>query len=303
LLSGERHAVNDKKPSVQKKRRENLKGPFFLLLPAFIIILGITVYPVFYSLFLSITNHESSFAGLNNYIAVFSDPAFVQSWGRTLLFAAIAIIFETAFGLVLAMLLNQKFVRFKTFMQTSFIIPMMIAPIAVGVTFKIMYHPLIGVINYFLSAFSIKPTDWLGNNLSAFAAILIMEIWRGTPFMFLLTYSGLQGIPQDMYEAADLDGARPARVFMDITMKWLKPTLLLAIALRMLDMFNAFDEIMGVTAGGPGNATELIAIYIYKTSFRFQEFNTGAAMSVIFLLLTVILAIQILKRSFRTEGK
>ncbi len=303
MLFGEKLEAGDMKSSACKKRKANLKGPFLLLLPAFFIILGITVYPIFYSLFLSMTNHEGSFIGLTNFISVFSDPAFVQSWGRTLLFASIAIVFETALGLVIAMLLNQKFVRCKTFLQTSFIIPMMIAPIAVGVTYKIMYHPLIGIINYFLSVFSVTTIDWLGNNFSAFAAILIMEIWRGTPFMFLLTYSGLQGIPQDMYEAAELDGAKPARAFLDITLKWLKPTLLLAIALRMLDMFNAFDEIMGVTAGGPGNATELIAIYIYKTSFRFQEFNTGAAMSIVFLLITVILAIQILRRSFRTEGK
>jgi multiple sugar transport system permease protein len=201
------------------------------------------------------------------------------------------------------MLLNQKFVRCKTFLQTAFIIPMMIAPIAVGVTFKIMYHPLIGVINYFISLFGVLPIDWLGSSFSAFIAILIIEIWRGAPFMFLLTYAGLQGIPDDMYEAADLDGARPVRKFFDITIKWLKPTLLLAIALRVLDMFNAFDEIMGSTAGGPGDSTELISLYIYKTSFRFQQFNTGAAMSIVFLIITVILAIQILKHSFRTEGE
>ncbi len=302
MISGESLIPNDKK-CLNTRVKANLKGPFLLLLPAFSVILGITVYPVFYSLFLSLTNHEGKFVGLKNYITVFSDPAFIQSWGRTFLFSLIAIIFETVLGLVIAMLLNQSFVRCKTFLQTSFIIPMMIAPIAVGVTFKIMYHPLIGIINYFLSVFSIEPVDWLGNNFSAFVAILIIEIWRGTPFMFLLTYSGLQGIPQDMYEAADLDGARPARAFFDITLKWLKPTLLLAIALRVLDMFNAFDEIMGATAGGPGDATELITIYIYKTSFRFQEFNTGAAMSIVFLLITIILAVQILKRSFRTEGE
>ena len=302
MSSGERLKSTEKK-SPDLRVITNKQGPYLLLLPAFLVLLGVTVYPLFYSIYLSITDHSGKFIGFQNYITIFSDLDFILSWGRTFLFSLVAIIAETLLGLILAMLLNQKHVHFKTFLQTAFIIPMMIAPIAVGVTFKIMYHPLIGIINYFLSWFGVLPIDWLGNNFSAFVAILILEIWRGTPFMFLLIYAGLQGIPYDMYEAADLDGARPFRAFLDITVKWLKPTLLLAIALRVLDMFTAFDEIMGSTAGGPGNATEMVSIYIYKTSFRFQLFNTGAAMSIVFLIITIFLAIQILRHSFRREGE
>ncbi|MGE5582279.1 MAG: carbohydrate ABC transporter permease [Bacillota bacterium] len=224
-----------------------------------------------------------------------------MSWVRTFLFAILAITFETILGIILALAVDHKFVPNKSFLQTAFIIPMMIAPIAVGVTFKIMYHPIIGVINYFLSWLNIMPVDWLGNSISAFIAILIVEVWRGTPFIFLLVYAGLQTIPKDMYEAAALDGARWGKMFFDITIKWLRPTLLLSIALRILDMFTAFDEIMGATAGGPGTATELVTIHIYKISFTFQQFTVGAAMSIIFLIITVVVSLSILTHAFRLE--
>ena len=274
---------------------------YFLLIPSLIVLLGITVYPIIYSMNLSFHNQTGQFVGWENYLNIFKDQDYLWSWVRTIFFSILAILFETLLGIMLALAVDNRFVSNKSFLQTAFIIPMMIAPIAVGVTFKIMYHPLIGVINYFLSWFAVAPIDWLGNAFSAFIAVLIVEVWRGTPFIFLLVYAGLQTIPKDMYEAAALDGARPRKMFIDITLNWLRPTLLLAIALRVLDMFTVFDEIMGVTAGGPGTSTEMVSIYIYKTSFRFQQFNIGAAMSVIFLIATVFIAIAILKHSFRAE--
>ena len=285
------------------KDKPNLRkfNPYFLIIPSFIILLGVTVYPIIYSINLSFHNQTGQFVGWENYLSVLKDQDYLWAWVRTFFFSILAILFETLLGVMLALAVDNRFVRNKSFLQTAFIIPMMIAPIAVGVTFKIMYHPLIGVINYFLSWFAVAPIDWLGNAISAFIAVLIVEVWRGTPFIFLLAYAGLQTIPKDMYEAAALDGARPRKMFIDITLSWLRPTLLLAIALRILDMFTVFDEIMGVTAGGPGTSTEMVSIYIYKTSFRFQQFNIGAAMSVLFLIATVLIAVGILKHSFRAE--
>ncbi len=267
---------------------------FFLLMPAVIVLLLFSVYPLLYSLYSSLYNYRfgqfTTFAGLGNYEKMFGDAAFWGSIGTTLLFTVVVVPVELILGLGLALLLSED-VRFRTFYRTTFIIPMVLAPVVVGIIFRLLYNNEFGLPNYILeSVLHLPRADWLGSSALALPSIMLMDIWQWTPFMFLVLLAGLQAIPVDLLEAARVDGATYLKSLRFIILPLLRPTMLVALLVRTMDALRIFDQVYVTTQGGPGTSTEVVSYYIYKTAFKFSQLTYAASLLVVLMIITLIIS-------------
>ena len=183
-----------------------------------------------------------------------------------------AVSVETLLGLGLALLVSRQ-LRFAGPIRVGLILPMTIAPVVVGVMWRLIYDCSVGVVDPFFTLFGLNPPDVLANYTSAFIAVVVVDIWEWTPLMFLIILAGLQSLPQEPLEAARVDGAGRLRIFFDHTLPMLVPVLLVAIVLRTIDAVGTFDQIYVLTKGGPGTATRLISIYAYNTAFLFTQYG------------------------------
>jgi multiple sugar transport system permease protein len=177
---------------------------------------------------------------------------------------------------------------------------MMLPPIVAAVIFKIIYIPDFGIINWFLSLIGIEGIIWEASANTALLSLILVDIWEWTPFMFLILLAGLQAIPLDPYEAAEVDGATKFQIFRDITFPLLRPAVLIALLLRIMDTLRIFDQIFIMTGGGPANATETMSLYIYRHGFRFSNIGYATAMSFIMLILTLLISNYFISR-LKTE--
>jgi multiple sugar transport system permease protein len=267
---------------------------FFLLLPAVVVLLVFSVYPFLYSLYSSLYNYRfgqfTTFAGLGNYEKMLGDRAFWGSIGTTLLFTVAVVPVELIIGLTLALLLTEN-VRLRTFYRTAFIIPMVLAPVVVGIIFRLLYNNEFGLPNYILQQVLNLRVDWLGNSSLALPSIMLMDIWQWTPFMFLVLLAGLQAIPVDLFEAARVDGATYWKSLRFIILPLLRPTILVALLVRTMDALRIFDQVYVTTQGGPGTSTEVVSFYIYKTAFKFSQFTYAASLLVVLMVITLIISV------------
>lgn len=279
----------------------------FLLLVPVVGILGVfSIYPLIYAFYTSLFNYNkttskiTTFAGIDNYLKLAQDQAFWNSVGVTLFFAAVVIIVELVVGLILALMLNEE-IRFRGFYRTGLILPMVVAPVVVGIIFRLLYDFDFGLPNYILeNILHLKRVDWLGNADVALYSMMIMDIWQWTSFMFLTLLAGLQAIPVDLYEAARVDGANPWQGFRFITLPMLRATMLVALLIRTMDALRFFDQVFVTTQGGPGATTEVVSFYIYKTAFRFSQPTYAAALIMVLLLITLLISI-VYMRLLRTR--
>jgi multiple sugar transport system permease protein len=176
---------------------------------------------------------------------------------------------------------------------------MTIAPVVVGVMWRLIYDSGVGVTDPLFQAFGLAPPEVLASNTSAFIAVVIVDVWEWTPLMFLIILAGLQSLPQEPLEAARVDGAGRVRLFLDHTLPLLRPVLLVAVVLRMIDAIGTFDQIYVLTKGGPGTATRLISIYGYNTAFLFSQYGEAAAMLLMLLVMVALLmvvAVRMMRR-------
>jgi len=267
---------------------------FTLLLPAVIMLVVFSVYPLLYSLYTSLWNYRfgqfTTFAGLDNYQRMFSDGGFWGSIGTTLVFTGGVLPAELLLGLVLALILVEN-VRFRAFYRTAFIIPMVVAPVVVGIIFRLLYNSEFGLPNYILGELLHLPRpDWFGNPNLALRSIMLMDIWQWTPFMFLILLAGLQTIPLDLLEAARADGATYWQSLRYVTLPLLRPTILVALLVRTMDALRLFDQVYVTTLGGPGTATEVVSFFVYKVAFKFSQLSYAAALLVVLLIITLIIS-------------
>jgi multiple sugar transport system permease protein len=293
-----------KPPPVRAPRRQfRLRGgPYLLLLPAAVALALVSLYPLYYGVKASITHYlyGRSFgsAGLENYRRVYHDPYFHQAMWTTAKYVLVVVTFETLLGLGLALLVSRE-IRFASPIRVGLILPMTIAPVVVGVMWRLMYDSGIGVTDPLFQAFGFKAPEVLANNTSAFVGVCIVDIWEWTPLIFLIVLAGLQSLPQEPLEAARVDGAGRLRLFFDHTLPLLAPVLLVAIVLRTIDAIGTFDQIFVLTGGGPGVSTQLISIYAYNTAFLFSQYGLAAAMLISLLamvMLLMIAAVRLMKR-------
>ncbi len=270
--------------------------PLALLLPGILVILLVVGFPMIYSLYLSFTNFNLSspgnyeFIGLQNYVHLLTkDPLFWAAFWRTVLFISLAVNIEFLIGLGIAQLMARA-IRGQSLARTLMMMPMMFAPILVGFQFKWFFNAQVGLVNNILYTLTGEPhfIPWLIEKPVGFISILIAEIWMSTPFMVVILEAGILSLPQEPFEAADVDGASGWQKFRHLTFPMLTPFIYTAMAIRSLDIARAYDIVSIMTGGGPANRTELIWTYVNRLAFTGKQFALGSAMSYITVLLSVV---------------
>lgn len=248
----------------------NRLTPFMFIAPAAIIMAIALLYPLGYMVWGSFREWnpsqsigEAEFVGLKNYIFLWNDPNFHESLGVTLKFAFFVVSLEMLIGVGLALLLDRD-IRGMSILRTLFILPMMIAPVVVGLMWRYMYHPTVGTFNRFLSDMGLPTVDWLGQH--ALMSIIIADIWQWTPFIFILSLAALQSLPRSALEAARIDGATSWQQIIYIKLPLMMPVLIVTGLLRLIDAFKVLEVILVMTQGGPGLSTEILALRISRTA-------------------------------------
>ncbi|MEM7522692.1 MAG: sugar ABC transporter permease [Pseudomonadota bacterium] len=265
--------------------------------PAALILVVALLYPIGYMLYASMLDWspsqrigEADFIGLRNYVNLWSDAAFLESVGVTLKFAAVVVTVEMILGVGLALLLDRK-LRGMAALRTIFILPMMIAPIVVGLMWRYMYHPTVGFFNRTLKSMGFEGIPWLSDSGWSFAAVVIADVWQWTPFIFILALAAMQSLPRSALEAAELDGASEWQKILYIKLPLMMPVLIVTLLLRLIDAFKVLEVILVLTNGGPGLSTEIVALRIFRTAQEFRELGEAAAMSNVLLMLLMALTI------------
>jgi len=269
-----------------------------LLLPAFLIVLLLTLYPLINVFHLSFYRSNylrgiSRPVGISNYIHLLRDPFFLQGLKNTFVFSVTATVAEVVLGLGLALLFNVPFKGRKLALPLA-IIPMLFSTMVVCAVWRLMYQYNYGILNHLLSLIGLAPIRWLSDPKLALWSVVLTDVWQWTPMAFLILLAGLQSIPKELYEAAKVDGATGTRLFLYITLPLLRKYVFLAMLFRSIDTFKIFDKVYALTGGGPGNATETISFYIYRQGFVY--FNVGrasAAAMIMFFAVAVITAFYI----------
>jgi len=292
-------------------RRERLQGrgldlalPYLLLAPSVMTVLGVLVYPLWDGLRAStkLYRYGAPIAdvGFDNYLRLWSDPQFLNSLWVTIRFITFSVAIETVLGLALALFCLREFAGIRL-LRTILIIPMVITPVVVAIVFRLIYASDAGMLTAFSEALGGGQVQILGLATHAFIGLVVLDVWEWTPLMFLILLAGLQSLPQEPLEAARVDGAGSWKVFTDHILPMLKPVLAIAIVLRTIDAFGTFDQVFVLTHGGPGEATRLVAIYGYDTSFKFQQTGYAAAMFVTIGLITLAFALAAVRLLRRVE--
>jgi multiple sugar transport system permease protein len=262
------------------------------LLPMVIYLILWRAIPLLYTVFLSLNDWNlvrrpsPTFAGLENYGRLLSDTRFHDSLWISFFFMVVATGIQTVLGTGLALATDRGF-RGKSFVQGSLLFPMFLTPVAVGSIWYILFQPSIGPINHLMGLVGLPSVIWLGSASTALWAIIIADTWQWTPFIYLLVLSALQGIPETVVEAAQIDGASGYVIIRRMILPLISGTILVAALLRAMEAFRVFPKIYVMTGGGPGRATEASSILIYKTAFRFFEMGYSSAMTIIMLVLLV----------------
>ena len=259
---------------------------------ALVMVVGL-VYPLAYMVYGSFRGwnpsqklSEAEFVGIKNYVTLFFDPAFRESLAVTMQFAITVVAVEMVAGVALALLLDRK-IRGMSVLRTMFILPMMIAPVVVGLMWRYMYHPTVGTFNKTLSAIGLPTVDWLGQH--ALMSVIIADVWQWTPFIFILALAALQSLPKSAIEAAKIDGATEWQQIIYIKLPLMAPVLIVTCLLRLIDAFKVLEVILVMTEGGPGLSTEILALRISRTATEFRELGTAAAMSNYLLIILLAL--------------
>ncbi|MEM1039614.1 MAG: sugar ABC transporter permease [Pseudomonadota bacterium] len=277
--------------------RLNRLTPYFFLAPAGLLLAVALLYPIGYMVYASFLDWrpsqyigEAEQVGLRNYINLWNDEAFRESFWVTIKFAAVVVTLEMVLGVGLALLLDRN-LRGMAALRTIFILPMMIAPIVVGLMWRYMYHPTVGIFNRTLKEWGFEPIPWLSDGDWSFVAVVIADVWQWTPFIFILSLAALQSLPQSALEAAEIDGATGWQKIIHIKLPLMMPVLIVALLLRLIDAFKVLEVILVMTNGGPGLSTEILSLRIYRTAQEFQELGVAAAMSNYLLILLMALTL------------
>lgn len=270
--------------------------PVLYLGPAVLIMVAACLYPVISAFQLGLFDwsmgtpwSEARWVGLNNFVSAFSNPRVWSSLWTTLLFAAVCVSAEMVLGIALALALERP-VRGTAFFRTLFILPMMIAPIAVGLVWRYIFDAQFGLINALLALFKIGPMGWLADPTLAFIAIVVADIWQWTPFVFIMMVAALANVDSAVIEASRIDGAKWWQMTFLVKLPMIAHVIAITLMMRLIDAFRVLEVIYVLTFGGPGDSTEILALHIYKTAFVGQQLGVAAAISVLLLMVVALLS-------------
>jgi multiple sugar transport system permease protein len=232
---------------------------------------------------------QARWVGIDAFVAAFRDPAVWRSLVTTLIFAAVCVTAEMILGIALALALEGE-LRGMALFRTLFILPMMIAPIAVGLTWRYLFDAQFGLLNALLGLLGAGPVAWLAQEDTAFAAIIIADIWQWTPFVFIMMIAGLANVDTAVLEAARIDGATWWQATRRVKLPMVMHVIAITLLMRLIDAFRVLEVIYILTFGGPGDSTEILSLHIYKTAFVGQRLGSAAAISVLLLLVVAALS-------------
>jgi raffinose/stachyose/melibiose transport system permease protein len=301
--------VADPPISARRRWRKILRRltPYFFIAPALLIYCGFVIYPMLDSLVISFTSwdgmsEDKVFVGLANYEKIFNDPVAILALKNNLIWTVVMLIVPTVLGLLLALGLNRSF-KGKTLFRSFFYAPAILPLVGVAGIWAWMFDPNVGLINTTLNLIGLGALahQWLGDPNTALYAVMVAGIWQGLGFPMVLYLAGLQSIPAEQYEAARIDGATPLRQFWHITMPWLRETHIIVITLGVIASFKVFDLIYSMTYGGPGQATQVLASWMYFQTFQFFHAGYGSALTWIIALILLVVTIPYIRITSRRQ--
>ena len=278
-----------------------------LLAPLVLLVTMIVVYPVLRLFYTSFFDHSltsglpPSFVGLENFVLILDDPVFWTTLGNTLLITLVTVPGALVMGLGMALMANMPFRR-QWPVRLSLLIPWALPLAFAGLIFAWFFHSEYGIVNDVLRRFGFRPVIWFNSPGWAMAAICLTIIWKTSSFMALIILAGLQTIPRSLYEAANVDGAGRLRQFFEITLPLLKPSIIVALIFRTITALQTFDIPYTMTAGGPGNSTSTLAMYIHMNTVSFLDLGYGSALAVVMFFLSMLVTAVYL-RMIRTKGQ
>jgi len=297
--------VSNPRPTQAYRPGQQSAAPF--LFPAVGILLLFAVFPFLFTLALTLSRVSLvgglrlGFGGLANWIRLATDDRFWNSLSNTVLIVAAAVTLELLLGLALALLMNRP-LRGGGIFRTVFILPMTLAPIAIGYTWRMLYHETIGPLNALLDMVGLPPVAWTSDRHVAIFAIILTDVWHWTPFMFIVLLAALQALPVEVIEAAQLDGTSGWQLFRHIVFPMLVPTAVAVTLLRTLEAFKIVDEIFIITGGGPGVGTESLTLHAYYVGFLSFDLAYGATIALALFLLVMVSALVLVRVTRRYQA-
>jgi multiple sugar transport system permease protein len=276
----------------------NLK--YIFPLPALIFVFLLMIFPVCYTLFISFTDwtltsgRPMRFAGLQSYLTVLKSERFHAAIGRTFSFTIGVVIAEAVLGTIIALILNREF-RGKGLLKFILLLPLVVTPVAIGITFNLFYDPTIGFLNYVLSVLGLPQSGWVTEAKTVLPSLMLVDVWQWTPMIALIVLAGLSGLSSEPFESAKVDGANAVQTFFRITLPMIMPTVLTAIVLRSVDALKTYDIIAAMTRGGPGYSSETLNIHGYKLSFEYFAMGRASAVLVFLFLIVLLFSLGVMQ--------
>lgn len=304
------------KYSVSRRRRNSKRtAAFIFLFPAVLFLFLFSIIPMLYSLGISLFYYNTSmsadtirFIGLQNYKSILTNRQFLDSAVWTFVFTICVVILNVVVSMTLAILLTTSYwERISKVFKTIFTLPMMIAPIVTATIWKLIFSPMYGVLNGILVTIGLERVNWMSQAVPARIALIIVEVWATTPLCMIIFIAALKTVPDELLEAATIDGATWMNKFTKITLPLIKNFIVLVVTMRFMDAVRMFDIVYNLTNGGPGTSTETLASTIYKTAFRYYNVGEGSAGAFIFFLIIIFFSVLLMKifssKEERTERK
>lgn len=288
-------------------RRKTSIWPYLLVAPALLVILSVVFVPAVNAILMSFQNYDLrrpsqiGFSGLSNYIELFTDPLFWSALWRTILWVVFGVGFQFVFGFILALLLNKKF-KGRGIARAVSLIPWVTPGVLIGLMWRWIYDGSYGVLNDILLKLGLiqDKIPFLAQESTAFPSVVVTIIWQGIPFFALMLLAGLQGVPSELYEAANIDGASKFQQLFNITIPSIKNTIFVTTLLRIIWVANSVDVIFNMTAGGPAYSTQTLSIYIFNKAMALN-LGYSSAMSITLTILLLLVAVPYLKSMFKNQ--
>ncbi len=291
------------KQAVKMKKKSD-KEAYLMILPAYFIFAVFILIPIGMVLYYSLTDFNMyavpKFLGIKNYVKLFSDSEFLKAITNTLFYTIVTLTVQLALGLVLAVLLYKKSKAVPIF-RTALYLPNVMSMVCVSMVWLWLYNPNFGIFNRILEAIGIAPQKWLINPNQAMLCIILVGIWKNCGYSMVIFLGGLTGIPESLYEAAQLDGAGPIRRFLNITWPMLRPTTFFLVVTGIVNSFAVFEQVNILTSGGPLNRTTTVVHQIYRRGFLEFKMGYASAMAVLLLVFSLIVTMFVFK--FGNKGQ
>jgi len=299
-------ALSQSIPSRQIHKQIKLDNRLFII-PAVIWVLAFSIFPLLYALYTSLFSFRfgriNEFVGLYNFIRLFNDANLHSGLRITLVFVIVSVSVQMVLGFGLALLLNRDILG-RSLLRTIMILPLFATPVAIGYLSITIFYEQNGPVNTIIRSLGGSGIPWLSNPFWALVTVILVDIWQWTPFVFLVSLAALQALPDDLYEAAKVDGASGWSMFRYITLPLMTPILTLILLLRLVESFKVFDIPTSLTLGGPGRATEVYSLFTYRTAMRFFDHGYAAAQGFLLLIIVSFIIVTLYRRiitNYETE--